>query len=48
MGFVDLNYVQAEPLPESRQQGVFAFVRRGFTFVQGGLTLKFDKNSTNL
>jgi len=24
------------------------FVRVGFTFVQGGLTFKFDKNSTNL
>ena len=24
------------------------FVREGLTFVQGGLTFKFDKNSTNL
>jgi len=24
------------------------FVRRGFTFVQGGLAFKFDKNSANL
>jgi len=31
----------SEPSPERRQQG-------GFTFVRGGLTFKFDKNSTNL
>jgi len=24
------------------------FVREGFTFVQGGMTLKFEKSSTDL
>jgi len=28
--------------------GCFAFVREGFTFVQGGLIFEFVKNSTNL
>jgi len=28
--------------------GGFTFVRGSFTYVQGGLTLKFDKHSTDL
>jgi len=35
------NSFTAEPSPESHQQG-------GFTFVRGGFTFKFDKNSTDL
>jgi len=33
----------AEPSPESRQQGGFTFVRGGFTFVKGGLDIKIWK-----
>jgi len=33
---------------QNRCQKVYACTGGGFTFVQGGLTFKFDKNSTEL
>ena len=43
-----VNPFEPELSPESRRLGGFMSVRGGFTFVQAGLTFKFDKNPTNV
>jgi len=48
MSPTSLGTTEPGPSPESRQYEGFTFVRESFTFVQGGLTFKFDKSSTNL